>query len=94
MSEHRELVGRLYKPDLSLRIPNDDPRCLCELGTEGPVTGGTCAIAGTVCGSPVNLLLRDDCVHHGPAIALVLKSIGSQFSVGVHFPPAVRKVGQ
>ena len=82
------------KPDPSLPIPNDDPRCLCELGTEGPVTGGTCAIAGTVCGSPVNLLLRDDCVHHGPAIALFLKSIGSQFSVGVHFPPAVRKVGQ
>jgi hypothetical protein len=79
MSEHRELVGRLYKPDLSLRIPNDDPRCHCALEPDLPVAEGVTVI-GIAEG---RVALHADCPHHGPVARRMNQSVlRGGFSVG------------
>lgn len=87
----REDLGRLYKPDPGLRIPNDDPRCQCSLGHEGPVQPGTMVIVSKVDGHDVRVAMREDCVHHGRAIAFIRKGTPSAYSISIQFPPSARR---
>ena len=77
----REYLGTLHKPDPSLPIPNDDPRCHCSLEPDIVPEDTTVIIGGPPDLPGARVAVHADCVHHG-RIARVLQSSAIHFSLG------------
>jgi hypothetical protein len=74
------------RPDPSLVIPNDDPRCHC---TTEPPSGPVADLVTVMCFAEGRVALHADCPHHGPVARQMTRSaLGGGFSIGSKHRPS------
>ena len=68
----------------SLPIPNDDPRCRCQLSPDGVPEGATMMTGWSgIPGTPEAVLaLHEDCPYHGDIARAFTRTSPGGFSIG------------